>query len=68
MNNVKNSMYEVFKRLLVENKTTPAEVSRATGISNGHLSDWKHGRCTPKFPTLVKIAKHFNVSLDIFAY
>ena len=57
-------MYERFAELLKINRTTTADVSRATGISNGHFSDWKNGRCTPKGETLMKIAKHFGVSVD----
>lgn len=57
-------MYEIYQRLLNEKGIRNADVSRATGISNMTLSDWKNGKTTPKQENLLKIADYFGVSLD----
>lgn len=57
-------MYEIYQRLLDEKGIKNADVSRATGISNMTLSDWKNGKTTPKQDKLLKIADYFGVSLD----
>lgn len=62
-----NEMYERYLQLLKENNTTSYQVSKETGITQTTLSDWKIGRCVPKIPILIKIAKYFNVSLDWLA-
>lgn len=61
---IRDVSYEVFQNLLLINNATAAQVSRATGISTGNLSDWKKGRSKPKAPSLQKIADYFGVSLD----
>lgn len=57
-------MYEIYQRLLDEKGLKNADVSRATGISNMTLSDWKNGKTTPKQDKLLKISDYFGVSLD----
>lgn len=57
-------MYEIFEQLLQKHGVTPYKVSKATGISQSSLSDWKMGKITPKTSTLQKIADYFGVSLD----
>lgn len=57
-------MYEIFSKLLQEFNTTPYKVSKATGVSQSTLSDWKRGISTPKQDKLQKIADHFHVSLE----
>ena len=57
-------MYERFVELLQKHGVTAYKVSKATGISNGSLSDWKSGRSTPKYESLSKIADFFGVSVD----
>ena len=57
-------MYEIYQRLLDEKHLKNADISRATGISNMTLSDWKHGKTTPKQDKLQKIADYFGVSLE----
>lgn len=58
------TMYEIFEQLLQRYGVTPYKVSKATGISQSSLSDWKLGKITPKTSTLQKIADYFGVSLD----
>ena len=57
-------MYEIYQKLLDEKKLKNSDVSRATGISNMTLSDWKRGKTKPKTDTMKKIANFLGVSLD----
>lgn len=57
-------MYEHYQKLLDEKCLKNADVSRATGISNMTLSDWKHGKTKPKTETMQKLADYLNVSVD----
>lgn len=57
-------MYEIFEQLLQKYGITPYKVSKATGVSQSSLSDWKLGKITPKTSTLQKIADYFGVSID----
>ena len=59
-------MYKKFVELLQKNHTTAYQVSKATGISQSTLSDWKTGRATPKADKLCKIAEYFDVTIDYF--
>ena len=57
-------MYEIFLRLLNEKGLTVADVSRATGISQSTMSNWKirNNILSPKY--LKKVADFFGVSTD----
>ena len=57
-------MYEIYQKLLDEKGLKNSDVSRATGISNMTLSDWKNGKTKPKTDTMKKIANFFGVSVD----
>lgn len=57
-------MYEIYQKLLDEKKLKNSDVSRATGISNMTLSDWKRGKTKPKTDTMKKIANFLGVSVD----
>lgn len=59
-------MYEMFQKLLDERGATAYQVSKATGISTGSLTDWKKGRSSPKIENLQKIADYFGVTIDYF--
>ena len=56
--------YEVFERLCKAKGVTPAEVSRQTGIATSTLTNWKHGRYTPKAKKMQQIADYFGVSVE----
>ena len=56
--------YDIYKKLLDIKKMKNSDVSRATGISNMTLSDWKNGKSTPKLDKLEIIAKLLGVTLD----
>lgn len=58
------NMYEIFSQLLQKFGVTAYKVSKATGISQSSLSDWKLGKITPKTENMKKIADYFGVSLE----
>lgn len=57
-------LYDKFRQIIEKRGITPYKVSKATGISQVTLSDWKHGRYKPKVDKLIKIAKYLNVPLE----
>lgn len=57
-------MYEIFMKLLQLNGKTAYQVSKATGISQTTLSNWKKGRSIPKTDKIQLIADYFGVSLN----
>lgn len=57
-------MYQVFEKLMQEKGVSAADVSKATGIRQSALSDWKAGRYTFKAEKLKLIADYFGVSLE----
>lgn len=52
-------MYEIFAKLMKANGCTAYQVSKATGIAQSTLSDWKSGKSVPKADKLQKIADFF---------
>ncbi|WP_347995397.1 helix-turn-helix transcriptional regulator [uncultured Eubacterium sp.] len=54
-------MYKIYQKLLDEKGLKNADVSRATGISNMTLSDWKRGKSTPKQDKIEQIAMFLGV-------
>ena len=59
-------MYEVFEQLLQERNVTAYAVSKATGVPQSTLSDWKKGKSVPKLDKLTLIADFFNVPVSYF--
>ena len=57
-------MYEIYQRLLDEKGLKNSDVSRATGISNMTLSDWKRSVSKPKEDKMRKIAEFLGVTFD----
>ena len=57
-------MYEIFAKLLKAKGCTAYQVSKATGIAQSTLSDWKSGKSVPKADKIQKIADFFDVSAD----
>lgn len=57
-------MYEIFEHLLQRYGVSAYKVSKATGVTQSTLSDWKRGRSTPKSENMKKIADYFGVSID----
>ena len=57
-------MYEIFLKLLKAKGCSAYQVSKATGIAQSTLSDWKNGKSIPKADKIQKIADFFGVSAD----
>jgi len=55
-------MYEKFEELLKENNVTVAEVSKATGIRQSTLSNWKRRKGNLNVVNTQKIADFFGVT------
>lgn len=60
-------MYEKYEQLLHERGIRSADVSRATGISQSTLTDWKKGRTKVlSSESIRKLAEFFGVPTDYF--
>lgn len=59
-------MYNKYEELLRKTGETSYQVSKATGVGQNTLSDWKTGRSQPKIDKLQKIADHFGVPVTHF--
>ena len=57
-------MYEVFEQLLQKFGVTAYQVSKATGIAQSTLSNWKARRNLIRGDKAQKIADYFGVSVD----
>lgn len=57
-------MYEIFAKLMKAKGCTAYQVSKATGIAQSTLSDWKNGKSIPKADKIQKIADFFGVSTE----
>ena len=57
-------MYEIFFFFLKAKGCTAYQVSKATGIAQSTLSDWKNGKSIPKADKIQKIADFFGVSAE----
>lgn len=57
-------MYEIFAKLMNAKGCTAYQVSKATGIAQSTLSDWKSGKSVPKADKIQKIADYFGVSAE----
>lgn len=55
-------MYDVFARLMKAKGCTAYQVSKATGIAQSTLSDWKSGKSTPKSDKIKLLAEYFGVT------
>lgn len=57
-------MYAKYAELRDAKGIRDADVSKATGVPQNTLTDWKSGKYTPKADKLIKIADYFGISLD----
>lgn len=57
-------MYEIFAKLMKSKGCSAYQVSKATGVAQSTLSDWKNGKTEPKLDKMKKIADYFNVSVE----
>ena len=58
--------YEVYCQLRDARGLTNNSVSRGTGIPPACMSDWKHGKASPKPEKLYAIAQFFGVPMEKF--
>ena len=59
-------MYAIYMELKEAKGVTDYEVAKSTGVATSTLTNWKHGRYTPKLDKLQKIADYFGVTVDYF--
>lgn len=59
-------LYSKYEELLKKKGVTSYQVSKATGIGQNTLSNWKTGRSQPKVDKLQKIADYFGVPVSVF--
>ena len=59
-------MYSKYEELLKKSGETSYQVSKATGVGQNTLSNWKTGRSQPKIGKLQKIADYFGVPVTYF--
>lgn len=59
-------MYKKYEALLMKSGETSYQVSKATGVGQNTLSNWKTGRSQPKVDKLQKLAEHFGVPVSYF--
>lgn len=55
--------WEKFSELCKKNGISPNGLAKILSISSGSITSWKQGR-VPHHDTLLKIANHFDVSVD----
>lgn len=53
-----------FTQLCEESKLTDAEIGKKIGSSQQTVSAWQTGKRSPKPPTIIAVAKAFNVSVN----
>ena len=58
------SKIPIMFELMRQRNITAKQLSEATGISAGNISDWKSGRSKPSMEKLAILANYFNVSTD----
>lgn len=51
--------------LLAERNITQHKMVTDLGMSRSAVTDWKQGKSKPTLANVVKIAKYFNISLDM---
>lgn len=56
--------YDRIVLLMNENNERPTDISKATGISTGLLSQWKSRMQKPSNAKLALIAEHYGVTVD----
>lgn len=57
---------DAFSKLLEERQTNVFKVSKEVKIPVTTMYDWLNGRTKPKFESVIKLSKHFDVPLEYF--
>lgn len=60
------TFYDVFERLCSERGVTPTKAARDVGIAQPVVSQWKKRGSTPKFETILALARYFDVPITKF--
>lgn len=55
-------MYQKIKDLCEKNNISVYQLEKELGLSTGSVSKWE--KSIPRADTLLKVAKHFNVSIN----
>ena len=55
---------ENLKDLLFDSKLTQKQLADITGIDKASINRYKAGTCMPNLKAVVKLAEHFNCSID----
>ena len=59
---------EKIKALRLQHNLTQSQLAEKIGADQPLLARWENGKKIPSLPTLIKIAKNFNISLDTLAF
>ena len=62
---MQNDFYNVLTDICIEHNETVSGAAKAIGLSGAAATGWKKGK-KPTYITLVKLSRHFNLSLDVF--
>lgn len=62
---MQKDFYDVLTHICIEHNESVSGAAKAVGLSSAAASGWKKGK-KPTYLTLVKLAQHFNESLDVF--
>lgn len=60
----KNTFEERLKQIRNEKQLSQAELAKELGVSQSTVGMWENGKNKPGYPTLIKLSKIFDVSLD----
>ncbi len=64
-NMINNEFGENLKMLRIQAGLSQRELGRRLGFCNQTVSFWESGSREPDFDTLIRLAKFFDVSLDV---
>lgn len=64
MKDYSNSKVPILFEILEREGISQKQLSEATKISTGNISDWKNGKSAPKPEAISKIASYLNCSTD----
>lgn len=56
-------MYQILEKLMNDHGEKPADLSRATGISEALISTWKKRNGKMSLPNAIKVADHYGIEV-----
>lgn len=63
---MRNIIRDNLKRLRVENDKTQLDIAKYCGKAENTVGSWEQGLSLPDIVTIAKLAKLYNVSIDVF--